>query len=236
MPWTCEIWQFWRQSPEHTDWLAQAAKASGNLDLEKLLDMKEAGIEVESFVSEELRLQMYQKEVRSPVKAPHVALSAALSALHVELALCSAAATPYSCLKGCHSRVAVDDPSDAVNLTPGPAAQVASVLSSGTGDFDEERILKELPAVLSLPERRVRAVISGQASDRKRDVLVQAVSMLRQRKLDEVVKCLNNLLACNRVCLVPLVSRVSRQPAQLGQFHCYRKCGFCRNAGVTELC
>lgn len=42
----------------------QAAKASGNLDLEKLLDMKEAGIEVESFVSEEMRLQMYQKEVR----------------------------------------------------------------------------------------------------------------------------------------------------------------------------
>ena len=43
----------------------QAAKASGNLDLEKLMDMKEAGIEVESFVSEEMRLQMYQKEVRT---------------------------------------------------------------------------------------------------------------------------------------------------------------------------
>lgn len=41
----------------------QAAKASGALDLEKLLDMKEAGIDVESFVSEEMRLQMYQKEV-----------------------------------------------------------------------------------------------------------------------------------------------------------------------------
>ena len=41
------------------------------------------------------------------------------------------------------------------------------MLGSGTGEFDEERILKELPAVLSLPERRV--------------------------------KCLNNLLACNKV-------------------------------------
>ena len=78
-------------------------------------------------------------------------------------------------------------------------AQVASVLSSGTGEFDEERILKELPKQLSLPERRVKSVINGQASDRKRDVLVQAVSMLRQRKLNEVVKCLNNLLACNKV-------------------------------------
>ena len=81
----------------------------------------------------------------------------------------------------------------------GNSAQVASVLSSGTGEFDEERILKELPAQLQLPERRVKSVINGQASDRKRDVLVQAVSMLRQRKLDEVVKCLNNLLACNKV-------------------------------------
>ena len=73
-----ETWRSWRQPLKHTHWLAQAAKASGNLDLEKLLDMKEAGIEVESFVSEELRLQMYQKEVRSPVKAPPMALSAAL--------------------------------------------------------------------------------------------------------------------------------------------------------------
>ena len=30
-------------------------------------------------------------------------------------------------------------------------------------------------------------------------MLVQAVSLLRQRKLDEVVKSLNNLLAANRV-------------------------------------
>jgi hypothetical protein len=81
----------------------------------------------------------------------------------------------------------------------GATVQVASVLSSGTGEFDADRILTELPAVLGLPERRVKGVISGQASDRKRDVLVQAVSMLRQRKLDEVVKSLNNLLACNKV-------------------------------------
>lgn len=46
-------------------WAVQAAKASGNLDLEKLMDMKDAGIEVESFVSEEMRLQMYQKEVHA---------------------------------------------------------------------------------------------------------------------------------------------------------------------------
>lgn len=73
------------------------------------------------------------------------------------------------------------------------------MLSSGTGEFDEERLLQELPAALHLPERRVKAAIEAAAGDRKRNVLVQAVSLLRQRKLDEVVKSLNNLLACNKV-------------------------------------
>ncbi len=84
------------------------------------------------------------------------------------------------------------------------------MLSSGTGEFDEERILRELPKQLSLPERRVKSVINGQASDRKRDVLVQAVSMLRQKKLNEVVKCLNNLLACNKVRHSRIMQHTSR--------------------------
>lgn len=45
--------------------VAQAAKATGALTLQKVLDMQEAGVEVESLVSEELRLQMYNKEVRA---------------------------------------------------------------------------------------------------------------------------------------------------------------------------
>ncbi|KAK9915263.1 hypothetical protein WJX75_006851 [Coccomyxa subellipsoidea] len=115
----------------------QAAKATGALTLQKVLDMQEAGVEVESFVSEEMRMQMYSKEV-------------------------------------------------------------AEVLSNGTGEFDSERLLEELPSQLHLPERRVKAAIEAQAGDRKRNVLVQAVSLLRQRKLDDVVKSLNNLLACNK--------------------------------------
>ena len=144
-----------------SDWLAQAAKASGNLDLEKLLDMKEAGIEVESFVSEELRLQMYQKEVRTPVKASPMSLSVALSVFIAKLALrwqqhlLTAVSKEHTRKIRCHLRMTVDTPSGAPHIKPWPSAQVASVLSSGTGDFDEERILKELPAVLSLPERRV---------------------------------------------------------------------------------
>ena len=77
----------------------QAAKASGNLDLEKLLDMKEAGIEVESFVSEEMRLQMYQKEVR----ARHAAVPRMLRSHHTTgvpphaLCMCASCVEP-SCL------------------------------------------------------------------------------------------------------------------------------------------
>lgn len=48
----------------------QAAKATGQLTLQKVLDMQEAGVEVESFVSEDMRLQMYTKEVPNPSPNP----------------------------------------------------------------------------------------------------------------------------------------------------------------------
>ena len=83
------------------------------------------------------------------------------------------------------------------------ALQIARVLSSGTGDFDSHRILEQLPKDLNLPERRVAATLQAQGKDRKRTTLVQAVSHLRQRKSDEVVKSLNNLLACNKVGSLP---------------------------------
>ena len=37
--------------------------------------------------------------------------------------------------------------------------QVAEVLGNGTGEFDEERLLKQLPEALNLPEKRVKAAI-----------------------------------------------------------------------------
>ena len=42
----------------------QAAKSSGQLTLARLLEMRESGIDIESFVSEDMRLQMFSKEVR----------------------------------------------------------------------------------------------------------------------------------------------------------------------------
>ena len=44
----------------------QAAKSQGQLTLSRLLDMREGGIDIESFVSEDMRLQLFSKEVRPP--------------------------------------------------------------------------------------------------------------------------------------------------------------------------
>ena len=77
--------------------------------------------------------------------------------------------------------------------------QIKDVLSSGTGDFDQERLLHQLPKELSLSEKKVHRAVEDQAKDRKRTTLVQAVSYLRQKKMDDTVKALNNLVACNKV-------------------------------------
>lgn len=77
--------------------------------------------------------------------------------------------------------------------------QVQAVLSDGTGNFDEERLLQQLPKDLHLPETKVRKAVEEQAKDRKRTTLVQAVSYLRQRKMEDTVKALNNMVACNKV-------------------------------------
>ena len=80
------------------------------------------------------------------------------------------------------------------------------MLGDGTGDFDAARYVEELPRELGLPQRRVDAALEALTKDRKRTVLVQAISYLRQRKLADAVKALNNLLAANK-------ARAARRPA-----------------------
>lgn len=41
----------------------QSAKAMGDLDLQKILDMKESGVEIDSFTSVQFRKSLFQKEV-----------------------------------------------------------------------------------------------------------------------------------------------------------------------------
>ena len=97
------------------------------------------------------------------------------------------------------------------------------MLSDGTGNFDEERLLHQLPTDLQLPEKKVKRAVEDQAKDRKRTFLVQAVSYLRQRKLDDTVKALNNLVACNKV--LQLLLHILRTSALLRLTCCkWRRC------------
>lgn len=83
---------------------------------------------------------------------------------------------------------------------------MADVLSNGTGEFDRQHFLEDLPKQLGIKERRVKSAIEGLARDRKRTTLVQGVSYLRQKKLEDAAKSLNNLLACHRVGSFTVVS------------------------------
>ena len=62
----------------------EAAKNTGQLTLQKVLDMKDSGVDVDSFISEELRLSLYAKEVGFKLYCLHHILHAVLSALWVE--------------------------------------------------------------------------------------------------------------------------------------------------------
>jgi len=113
----------------------QEAKAQGNLTLDKVLEMKEAGVEPLNLMTKDGLQALYRSEI-------------------------------------------------------------ASRLSDGTGDFDSERLLRELPSDLGLDDERAGKVVKELASERKRATLVQAVSFLRQKKFSDTVKSLNNLRSC----------------------------------------
>jgi len=114
-----------------------ASKRAGSLSIDKVMEMVDSGVDVASFVSADMRRQLFRQKVES-------------------------------------------------------------VLSDGTGNFNTVEILEELPEKLGLSEAKVKEVVKDVAGSRKRNVLVQAISYLRQKKLDSAVADLNNLLACNR--------------------------------------
>ena len=49
-------------------WCVQAAKAQGNLTLERVLELKEGGVEIGSLLTDDNRQQLYRGEV-GPVAA-----------------------------------------------------------------------------------------------------------------------------------------------------------------------
>lgn len=84
---------------------------------------------------------------------------------------------------------------------------MTDALTNGSGSFDETRFLEELPKKLGIKERKVKSVLEGLAKDRKRSTLVQSVSYLRQKNVEEAVKSLNNLMACHKVRLQSMLDR-----------------------------
>uniref|UniRef100_A0A0D9XKZ3 Uncharacterized protein n=1 Tax=Leersia perrieri TaxID=77586 RepID=A0A0D9XKZ3_9ORYZ len=74
---------------------------------------------------------------------------------------------------------------------------VEEIFSSGTGEFDEEEVYVKIPADLIINAEKAKSIVKDIAKVRLDNSLVQAVALLRQKKKDEVVSALNDLLACD---------------------------------------
>mgnify|MGYP002631718079 FL=1 len=113
----------------------QAAKAQGSLNLTKLLELKDAGVDPISVVSKDMLQKMYRDEVNAK-------------------------------------------------------------LSDGTGAFDVDKLLNEIPKELGIEADKAASIAKSLSVEKRRVTLVQAVSMLRQKKTKSTVESLNNLMAC----------------------------------------
>lgn len=153
----------------------QAAKAQGSLNLDKVLELKEAGVDPSSVMTGDGLAQLYR-------------------------------------------------------------AEISARLTDGTGDFDAEKLLNTLPADLGLDAAKATAVVKELAGERKRTTLVQAVSFLRQKKVADTVKSLNNLRACS-AALPESKSEAwgeKDEVADLYSLYCSKESDEARRAGVQS--
>ncbi|KAL5224915.1 hypothetical protein ABZP36_011554 [Zizania latifolia] len=74
---------------------------------------------------------------------------------------------------------------------------VEEIFSSGTGEFDEDEVYVKIPADLIISPEKAKSIVWDIAKVRLDNSLVQAVALLRQKKKDDVVSSLNDLLACD---------------------------------------
>lgn len=65
---------------------------------------------------------------------------------------------------------------------------VDRTLSSGTGDFDEAELYEKIPAELGITTDDAMKVVKDLAKERLSSSLIQAVSLLRQKKPSDVVR------------------------------------------------
>lgn len=74
---------------------------------------------------------------------------------------------------------------------------VEELFSSGTGDFDEEEMYVKIPADLIISSEKAKSIVQDIAKVRLENSLVQAIALLRQKKRDDVLSSLNDMLACD---------------------------------------
>ncbi|WVZ59445.1 hypothetical protein U9M48_009585 [Paspalum notatum var. saurae] len=80
---------------------------------------------------------------------------------------------------------------------------VEEIFSSGTGDFDEEEVYVKIPADLIISSEKAKSIVQDIAKVRLENSLVQAIALLRQKKRDDVVSSLNDMLACDAAVPAP---------------------------------
>ncbi|TKV93158.1 hypothetical protein SEVIR_9G207300v4 [Setaria viridis] len=80
---------------------------------------------------------------------------------------------------------------------------VEEIFSSGTGDFDEEEVYVKIPADLIISAEKAKSIVQDIAKVRLENSLVQAIALLRQKKRDDVLSSLNDLLACDAAVPAP---------------------------------
>lgn len=65
---------------------------------------------------------------------------------------------------------------------------VDDIFSSGTGEFDEEEVYEKIPLDLNINAEKAKGVVQELAQSRLSNSLIQAVSLLRQRNREGVVR------------------------------------------------
>lgn len=71
-------------------------------------------------------------------------------------------------------------------------------INDGTGDLDPAYLLEKVPKVLQLQEFKVKQIVKELVATRRRLLMVQAVSQLRQKRLFDTTSSLNNLVSCSK--------------------------------------
>eukprot|EP00798_Chlamydomonas_sp_ICE-L_P030469 gene30469-35480_t len=77
--------------------------------------------------------------------------------------------------------------------------ELGQQVSDGTGEADSEFLLTKLPEALELDKKKIERVIKEMVGSRRRTLLVQAVSQVRQKRPVDAMVSLNNLISCNKV-------------------------------------